>query len=208
MLTCDPCWRVTHVCPFQTAFSPSATTKLDERVQAMDEMKTLPLCHLMKKIHPDMYPVHNLDREVRYYSIFLFFFNFNHFDWVCEWFFRIFLEKNSLEKLFSQKFSRCVPSQWAFANFFRKRISEIYIEETLPQYCSNHWRWDDVKNRRRSVGGKSRPSGKWGMGGWSASSPVPTPALPNPPDYNQIIRGNPWIIERFVYSYSCIFVYL
>ncbi|XP_042901312.1 protein transport protein Sec24A isoform X2 [Parasteatoda tepidariorum] len=43
------------------AFRTGVSTKLDERVYAMDRMKTLPLVYLMKYIYPTLYPVHALD---------------------------------------------------------------------------------------------------------------------------------------------------
>ncbi|XP_035211322.1 protein transport protein Sec24A-like isoform X2 [Stegodyphus dumicola] len=43
------------------AFRTGVSTKLDERVFAMDRMKTLPLPYLMKYIYPTLYPVHALD---------------------------------------------------------------------------------------------------------------------------------------------------
>lgn len=49
---------------FQVAFRTGVSTKLDERVFAMDRMKTLPLPYLMKYIYPTLYPVHALDEKV------------------------------------------------------------------------------------------------------------------------------------------------
>jgi len=45
------------------AFRTGVSTKLDERVFAMDRMKTLPLPYLMKYIYPTLYPVHALDEK-------------------------------------------------------------------------------------------------------------------------------------------------
>lgn len=45
------------------AFRTGVSTKLDERVFAMDRMKTLPLHYLMKYIYPTLYPVHALDEK-------------------------------------------------------------------------------------------------------------------------------------------------
>lgn len=36
---------------------------LDERVFAMEQCKTLPMCYLLQKIYPSLYPLHNLDDE-------------------------------------------------------------------------------------------------------------------------------------------------
>lgn len=47
-----------HVC-----FRLGTSTKLDERVYAMNQMKTLPLSQLMPYIYPAMYAVHNLDEK-------------------------------------------------------------------------------------------------------------------------------------------------
>ncbi|XP_055928214.1 protein transport protein Sec24A-like isoform X2 [Argiope bruennichi] len=43
------------------AFRTGVSTKLDERVYAMERMKALPLQYLMKFIYPTLYPVHALD---------------------------------------------------------------------------------------------------------------------------------------------------
>ncbi|GBN80607.1 Protein transport protein Sec24B, partial [Araneus ventricosus] len=43
------------------AFRTGVSTKLDERVFAMERMKALPLQYLMKFIYPTLYPVHALD---------------------------------------------------------------------------------------------------------------------------------------------------
>ncbi|XP_054724767.1 protein transport protein Sec24A-like isoform X2 [Uloborus diversus] len=45
------------------AFRTGVSTKLDERVFAMDRMKSLPLIYLMKYIYPTLYPVHALDEK-------------------------------------------------------------------------------------------------------------------------------------------------
>ncbi|KAB7494601.1 Protein transport protein Sec24B [Armadillidium nasatum] len=39
------------------------STKLDDRVFAMCELKSLPLCHLIQTIYPDLYPIHNLSEK-------------------------------------------------------------------------------------------------------------------------------------------------
>ncbi|CAI9716328.1 transport Sec24A-like isoform X1 [Octopus vulgaris] len=41
----------------------SSHVSLDERVCAMEQCKTLPMCYLLQKIYPNLYPVHNLDDE-------------------------------------------------------------------------------------------------------------------------------------------------
>ncbi|KAK9503305.1 hypothetical protein O3M35_011905 [Rhynocoris fuscipes] len=43
-----------------TAFRTGQSTRLDDRVFAMCQMKSLPLCQLIQTIYPDLYPVHNL----------------------------------------------------------------------------------------------------------------------------------------------------
>ncbi|XP_067136282.1 protein transport protein Sec24A [Centruroides vittatus] len=43
------------------AFRTGISTKLDERVFAMEQMKTLPLNNLLTYIYPNLYPIHNLD---------------------------------------------------------------------------------------------------------------------------------------------------
>ncbi|GFY70829.1 protein transport protein Sec24B [Trichonephila inaurata madagascariensis] len=45
------------------AFRTGVSTKLDERVFAMERMKALPLQYLMKYIYPALYPVHALDEK-------------------------------------------------------------------------------------------------------------------------------------------------
>ncbi|GFU59402.1 protein transport protein Sec24B [Nephila pilipes] len=45
------------------AFRTGVSTKLDERVFAMERMKALPLQYLMKYIYPTLYPVHALDEK-------------------------------------------------------------------------------------------------------------------------------------------------
>ncbi|KAL1139045.1 hypothetical protein AAG570_009106 [Ranatra chinensis] len=42
------------------AFRIGQSTRLDDRVYAMCQMKTLPLQQLMQSIYPDLYPVHNI----------------------------------------------------------------------------------------------------------------------------------------------------
>lgn len=45
------------------AFRSGLSTRLDDRVYAMCEMKSLPLCHLIQQVYPDLYPVHDLTDE-------------------------------------------------------------------------------------------------------------------------------------------------
>ncbi|XP_066245647.1 protein transport protein Sec24A [Euwallacea similis] len=45
------------------AFRIGVPTRLDDRVKAMIDMKTLPLPLLMQQIYPDLYPVHNLEAQ-------------------------------------------------------------------------------------------------------------------------------------------------
>lgn len=42
----------------QPAFRVGVSTKIDERVAAMEKMKNLPLPYLINYIYPDLYPVH------------------------------------------------------------------------------------------------------------------------------------------------------
>ncbi|XP_064458307.1 protein transport protein Sec24A-like isoform X2 [Ornithodoros turicata] len=46
-----------------TAFRIGVSTKLDDRVFAMEQMKTMPLSYLMTYIYPAMYPVHMLNDQ-------------------------------------------------------------------------------------------------------------------------------------------------
>ncbi|XP_063220045.1 protein transport protein Sec24A [Bacillus rossius redtenbacheri] len=49
------------------AFRTGQSTRLDDRLFAMCQMKTLPLGQLIQTIYPDLYPVHNLDdQNVKY----------------------------------------------------------------------------------------------------------------------------------------------
>lgn len=43
------------------AFRSGTSTRLDDRLYAMCQMKTLPLVQLIQMIYPDLYPIHNLD---------------------------------------------------------------------------------------------------------------------------------------------------
>ncbi|XP_066991918.2 protein transport protein Sec24A [Anabrus simplex] len=46
------------------AFRSGQSTRLDDRVFAMCQMKTLPLINLIQMIYPDMYPLHNLEEQM------------------------------------------------------------------------------------------------------------------------------------------------
>lgn len=46
------------------AFRLGVSTKSDRRIDMMDSCKTLPLFRLMRKLMPDLYPVHALTDEV------------------------------------------------------------------------------------------------------------------------------------------------
>lgn len=46
-----------------TAFRVGQSTRLDDRVFAMCQMKSLPLAQLIQAIYPDLYPVHNLPEQ-------------------------------------------------------------------------------------------------------------------------------------------------
>ncbi|XP_046466052.1 protein transport protein Sec24A isoform X1 [Neodiprion pinetum] len=45
------------------AFRSGTSTRLDDRVFAMCQMKALPLSHLIQHVYPDMYPIHALNDE-------------------------------------------------------------------------------------------------------------------------------------------------
>lgn len=45
------------------AFRVGSSTRLDDRVMAMIDMKTKPLYLLMQQIYPDMYPIHELENQ-------------------------------------------------------------------------------------------------------------------------------------------------
>lgn len=45
-------------------FRLGVSTRTDERIDAMDECKSLPVFRLMQKLVPDLYPVHALTDEV------------------------------------------------------------------------------------------------------------------------------------------------
>lgn len=44
------------------AFRTGQSTRLDDRVFAMCQMKTLPLCYLVQAVYPDLYPLNDLDQ--------------------------------------------------------------------------------------------------------------------------------------------------
>ena len=48
----------------QMAFRVGSSTKLDDRVYAMEQCKNLPLCYLMLMLYPNMYPLHSVDEKV------------------------------------------------------------------------------------------------------------------------------------------------
>ncbi|KAF5301407.1 hypothetical protein FQA39_LY02136 [Lamprigera yunnana] len=45
------------------AFRTGTSTRLDDRVKAMCDMKTLPLYLLIQQFYPDLYPIHNLEDQ-------------------------------------------------------------------------------------------------------------------------------------------------
>lgn len=45
----------------QVAFRSGTSTRLDDRIFAMFQLKTLPLAQLIQVVYPDLYPVHVLD---------------------------------------------------------------------------------------------------------------------------------------------------
>lgn len=45
----------------QVAFRSGTNTRLDDRIFAMFQLKTLPLAQLIQVVYPDLYPVHMLD---------------------------------------------------------------------------------------------------------------------------------------------------
>ncbi|KAH0534755.1 hypothetical protein KQX54_007979, partial [Cotesia glomerata] len=45
------------------AFRTGTSTRLDDRIFAMCQMKSLPLSQLMLMVYPDLYPIHNLDDQ-------------------------------------------------------------------------------------------------------------------------------------------------
>ena len=48
---------------FQVSFRVGLSTKLDDRIFAMCELKTMPLHMLISSIYPDLYPVHDLSEK-------------------------------------------------------------------------------------------------------------------------------------------------
>lgn len=50
------------------AFRVGTSTKLDDRVFAMEQCKNLPLRYLIQMFHPDLYPVHSLDEKNAIYK--------------------------------------------------------------------------------------------------------------------------------------------
>lgn len=55
-------WSVSF--SLQKAFRTGTSTRLDDRVFAMCQMKSQPLVHLMKTIHPNLYRIDRLTDEV------------------------------------------------------------------------------------------------------------------------------------------------
>lgn len=51
--------NISPSCP-QRAFRTGTSTRLDDRVADMCDMKTWPLSHLVRAVYPDLYPVHQL----------------------------------------------------------------------------------------------------------------------------------------------------
>ena len=51
----------------QIAFRLGTSTKLDDRVYALEQCKSLPLRYLIQHVYPDLYPVHALDDKVIFY---------------------------------------------------------------------------------------------------------------------------------------------
>ncbi len=48
----------------QRGFRVGSSTKLDDRVFALEQVKTLPLNFLLLELYPNLYPVHSLDDQV------------------------------------------------------------------------------------------------------------------------------------------------
>ena len=46
------------------AFRVGTSTKLDDRTNALEMCKNLPLKYLLQEVYPDLYPVHMLDENV------------------------------------------------------------------------------------------------------------------------------------------------
>lgn len=61
----------------QKAFRTGTSTRLDDRVYAMCQIKSQPLIHLMKMIHPNLYRIDKLTDEVMYEACFVIFSSFN-----------------------------------------------------------------------------------------------------------------------------------
>jgi protein transport protein SEC24 len=53
----------------QPAFRSSSNVRVDDRVFAMCQFKSLPLDALMQSVYPDLYPLHNLTDEVNINSL-------------------------------------------------------------------------------------------------------------------------------------------
>ena len=65
--------RLKHRClrfRVQCAFRVSTSTKLDDRIFAMEQCKSLPVLYLIQSIYPDLYPVHALSDKVRKINMF------------------------------------------------------------------------------------------------------------------------------------------
>ena len=92
----------------QRAFRTGISTRLDERVYALENCKTMPLQYLLMALHPNLYPVHALDDQVkvydhvfsRYYTCYLDAFNIiSHlYVFTVLLLFSVFILQNSISK--------------------------------------------------------------------------------------------------------------
>ena len=53
----------------QRGFRIGSSTKLDDRVYALEQIKTLPLNYFLLELYPSLYPVHSLDDQVSFMNV-------------------------------------------------------------------------------------------------------------------------------------------
>ena len=63
--TMEPLLMHFHVCSPQKSFRTGTSTRLDDRVFAMCQLKYQPLAYAMLMIHPSLYRIDDLTDEVR-----------------------------------------------------------------------------------------------------------------------------------------------
>ena len=105
----------------QPAFRSGTSTRLDERVHALELCKNLPLEYLIQEVHPDLYPVHQLDDQVKI---------------SCSYCFCLSTLFCSNSVLFDVYFSRVLIMA---TRLFRSRLSCIFRQRTSSATQRSLW---------------------------------------------------------------------